>query len=172
MFGGLVFFFCFSFFLRELEPFWLLVALNDGGQKYNPNASFLTIPAGRVMYVTGAHPVGTCWCLIWNLFGSVFYAFYFSIPLFFNSSGCLVVLCAHDNSLSLGWSLHPLSGKLIRAFCGLLYGGDIHPLSQTLLSFNSVPLIKVCPVAGGVWDFVLLDQEQNWVLDEAYRSIF
>lgn len=97
----------FSFSWRELEPFWLLVVLNDGGQKYNPNASFLTVLAGRVMYVTGAHPVGTCWCLIWNLFGSVFYAFYFSIPLFFNSSGCLVVLCAHDNSLSLGWSLHP-----------------------------------------------------------------
>lgn len=59
VFGGL-FFFCCCFFQRELEPFWLLIALNDGGQKYNPNASFLTILAGRVMYVTGAHPVGTC----------------------------------------------------------------------------------------------------------------
>lgn len=56
LFGG--FFFYFS--RRELEPFWLLVVLNDGGQKYNPNASFLTILAGRVTYATGAHPVGTC----------------------------------------------------------------------------------------------------------------
>lgn len=46
-------------FQRELEPFWLLV-LNDGGQKYNSNILFLTILAGRVMYVTAAHPVGTC----------------------------------------------------------------------------------------------------------------
>lgn len=55
-----VVYFFFSFFQRELEPFWLLIVLNDGGQKYNPNALFLTILAGRVTYVTGAHPVGTC----------------------------------------------------------------------------------------------------------------
>lgn len=170
MFGG---FFVFSFFQRELESFWLLIVLNDGSQKCNPNASFLSILAGRVMYVTGAHPVGTCWCLIWNLFGSVFYAFYFSIPLFFNSSGCLVVLCAPwQFSEPKGGLYISLSGTLVRAFSGLLYGGDIHPLSQTLLSFNSVPLIKVCPVAGDVWDFILVDQEQNWVLDEVYRNIF
>lgn len=80
--------FCFLFFWTELEPSWSLLVLGDWC--YCPNKSSLTTLAGRMMYVMGAHPVGTDWCLIWNLFGSVFYAFYFSIPLFFNSWGCLV----------------------------------------------------------------------------------
>lgn len=132
--------FFFPFFQTELEPFWLLIVLSDWGQKHNPNASFLTTLAGRVTYITGAHPVGTCWCLIWNLFGSVFYAFYFSTPLFFNSSGCVVVLCALDSSLSLGWSLHPSVWDINKG----LFWVSVHPLSQILLSVNSVPLIKFC----------------------------
>lgn len=123
------------------------------------------------------HPVGTYRCLIWNLFGSVFYAFYFSIPLFFNSSGRLVnpqctwqiseprdiVLSA---SLCLGREQGPSGG---------LCGRDVHLLSQ-ILSYNcTVPLIKVCSSSWRCSGFhpCIMRAELGtwWSLQEAHLSI-
>lgn len=69
-----------------------------------------------------------------------------------------------------------MSGTLIRAFLGPLYGGDIHPLSQNLFLYNCinpVPLLKPVPVAGDVQNFILVKGEQNLrVLEDVYGSIY
>lgn len=62
----------------------------------------------------------------------------------------------------------PLSGTLIRAFSGSLFilWAKFCSLLIQYLWLNSVP------VAGDVWTVVLVNQEQNWVFDEASKSIF
>lgn len=105
----------------------------------------------------------------WEPFWFGFLCLFFYTTVF-NSLGCLAVLCAHDNSLSLWWSLHPPVWDINKGLVGASVWkrrSSFEPNRSPLIQYLG---LKSVPVAGEVGDFVLVNRGWNWVLDEVYRS--